>query len=52
MREREILAIAKGLGIYDKKMDFVEISPAELVLFAEHIQTMVIKEVIYKLEKL
>lgn len=49
MREREVLAIAKNLGIYDRKMDFVEISPDELLRFADALEEHIRAEFVTKL---
>lgn len=52
MREREVLGIAKNLGIYDRKMDFVEISPDELLRFASAIEEHLRAEFVTKLHTL
>ena len=49
MREREVLGIAKNLGIYDRKMDFVEISPDELLRFADALEEHIRAEFVTKL---
>lgn len=49
MREREVLGIAKALGMYDKKLDFVEVSPEELVDFANEIESRVYDQLVTKL---
>lgn len=49
MREREVLGIAKNLGIYDRKMDFVEISPDELLRFADALEEHIRAEFVSKL---
>ena len=52
MKEREVLGIAKNLGIYDRKLDFVEISPEELVDFANEIESRVYDQLVTKLHTL
>lgn len=52
MREREVLAIAKDLGIYDKSLGFVEISPQELIEFAGEIEERVTEQLLQKMHTL
>ena len=49
MRDREVLAIANSMGLYDRKMDFVEISPDELIEFAREIADRTTEEVVNKM---
>lgn len=49
MRDRDVLAIANSMGLYDRKMEFVEISPEELIGFAREIENRVTEQVVSKM---
>lgn len=50
MRERDILALASRMGLYDKKLEFVEISPQELVEFAYEISSKAVDDAVTKIK--
>lgn len=50
MRDREVLAIANSMGLYDRKLEFVEISPDELIAFAHEIADRTTDEVVGKVK--
>lgn len=50
MRDREVLAVANSMGLYDRKLEFVEISPDELIAFAHEIADRTTQEVVAKMQ--
>lgn len=50
MRDREVLAIANSMGLYDRKLEFVEITPDELIAFAHEIADRTTQEVVTKMQ--
>jgi hypothetical protein len=50
MRDREILALANTLGLYDRKLEFVEITPDELIAFAHEIADRAVDETVGKIK--